>query len=83
MKRDVAVISRMVGQSDSGPLARLYGVETKALNQAVKRNLERFPDDSMFQLTGVGKEEAVTKCDHLSTLKYSPSAPGPIGMIVL
>ena len=35
-------------------LARLYGVETKALNQAVKRNMERFPEDFMFQLT---KEE--------------------------
>jgi len=36
-------------------LAVLYGVETKKFNQAVKRNLERFPDDFMFQLT---KEEA-------------------------
>ena len=35
-------------------LAELYGVETKVLNQAVKRNLERFPEDFMFQLT---KEE--------------------------
>ena len=32
-------------------LARLYGVETKALNQAVKRNIKRFPEDFMFQLT--------------------------------
>ena len=32
-------------------LAVLYGVETRALNQAVKRNIERFPDDFMFQLT--------------------------------
>ena len=32
-------------------LAGLYGVETKALNQAVKRNLERFPEDFMFQLS--------------------------------
>lgn len=32
-------------------LAALYGVETKALNQAVKRNIERFPADFMFQLT--------------------------------
>jgi|GEM_PF-310191 len=32
-------------------LAELYGVETKALNRAVKRNVERFPDDFMFQLT--------------------------------
>ena len=36
-------------------LAKLYGVETRALNQAVKRNIERFPEDFMFQLT---KEEA-------------------------
>ncbi len=36
-------------------LAKLYEVETKVLNQAVKRNIERFPDDFMFQLT---KEEA-------------------------
>ncbi len=33
-------------------LARLYGVETRALVQAVKRNADRFPDDFMFQLTG-------------------------------
>ena len=32
-------------------LAQLYGVETKQLNRAVKRNIERFPDDFMFQLT--------------------------------
>ena len=37
-------------------LARLYGVETKVLNQAVKRNIQRFPDDFMFQLT---KEECL------------------------
>ncbi len=36
-------------------LARLYGVETKNLNKAVKRNLSRFPDDFMFRLT---EEEA-------------------------
>jgi hypothetical protein len=36
-------------------LAVLYGVETRAINQAVKRNMERFPDDFMFQLT---KDEA-------------------------
>ena len=32
-------------------LARLYGVETKVLNQAVKRNVDRFPDDFVFQLS--------------------------------
>jgi len=36
-------------------LTRLYGVEPRALNQAVKRNPERFPADFMFQLT---KEES-------------------------
>jgi hypothetical protein len=33
-------------------LAALYGVSTGALNQAVRRNLDRFPEDFMFQLTG-------------------------------
>lgn len=37
-------------------LAKLYGVETKVLNQAVKRNIQRFPSDFMFQLT---KEECL------------------------
>ena len=32
-------------------LAKLYGVETKVLNQAVKRNIKRFPEDFMFQLS--------------------------------
>ena len=32
-------------------IAELYGVETRVLNQSVKRNVERFPDDFMFQLT--------------------------------
>ncbi len=32
-------------------LAELYGVSTRQLNQAVKRNIERFPDDFMFQLS--------------------------------
>ena len=38
-------------------LARLYGVTTKVLNQAVKRNLERFPEDFMFQLTKAETDE--------------------------
>ena len=33
-------------------LADLYGVETRVLVQAVKRNMDRFPEDFMFQLTG-------------------------------
>jgi len=56
-------------------LAELYRVGTKALNQAVKRNKERFPDDFMFQLTEEEKKKVVTNCDHLSRLKYSPNLP--------
>lgn len=46
-------------------LADLYGVTTKSLNQQVKRNIQRFPADFMFQLTEEEKEEVVAKCDHL------------------
>lgn len=56
-------------------LAELYGVPTKALNQAVKRNKERFPDDFMFQLSNSEKAEVVTNCDHLVKLKYSSALP--------
>lgn len=56
-------------------LATLYGVSTKALNQAVKRNRARFPADFMFQLSAEEKAEVVTNCDHLARLKYSPSRP--------
>jgi hypothetical protein len=56
-------------------LAELYGVSTKALNQAVKRNSERFPDDFMFQLSDDEKEYVVTNCDHLGRLKFSPTRP--------
>ncbi|MFH1232385.1 MAG: ORF6N domain-containing protein [Patescibacteria group bacterium] len=42
-------------------LAELYGVETKVLNQAVKRNKKRFPDDFMFRLTKMESEYLVTE----------------------
>ena len=56
-------------------LAELYGVPTKVLNQAVRRNIERFPADFMFQLSKSEKQEVVTNCDHLAKLKYSPVSP--------
>jgi hypothetical protein len=56
-------------------LAELYGVPTKALNQAVKRNAARFPTDFMFQLDAPDKAEVVTNCDHLSKLKFSKALP--------
>ena len=56
-------------------LAELYGVPTRVLNQAVKRNSERFPEDFMFSLTPDEKPEVVTNCDHLARLKFSSSLP--------
>lgn len=56
-------------------LAELYGTTTKVLNQAVKRNGNRFPEDFVFQLSTAEKQEVVTNCDHLARLKYSPARP--------
>jgi hypothetical protein len=56
-------------------LAALYGVPTKALNQAVKRNTGRFPPDFMFRLNAAEKWHVVTNCDHLRSLKYSRTPP--------
>ncbi len=56
-------------------LAELYGVTTKRLNEQVKRNQGRFPEDFMFKLTEQEKQEVVANCDHLSRLKYSQYLP--------
>ncbi|MFH0826503.1 MAG: ORF6N domain-containing protein [Candidatus Omnitrophota bacterium] len=56
-------------------LALLYEVQTKRLNEQVKRNKKRFPEDFMFQLTHKEKEEVVANCDHLKFLKFSPHLP--------
>ena len=56
-------------------LAEVYGVSVKALHQAVKRNARRFPPDFRFRLTQAERREVVTLCDHLRTLKFSPSLP--------
>lgn len=56
-------------------LAELYGVTTKRLNEQVKRNRDRFPEDFMFALTAEEKAEVVANCDHLARLKYSPTLP--------
>ena len=56
-------------------LAALYGVTTKRLNEQVKRNRERFPEDFMFQLSEKEKAEVVANCDHLKRLKFSPNLP--------
>lgn len=69
-------------------LAQLYGVETKVLNQAVKRNHQRFPDDFMFQLT---EDERQSLRSHIVTLekgrgkysKYMPLAFTELGIAML
>ena len=56
-------------------LAKLYGVTTKRLNQQVKRNSARFPEDFMFKLTQKEKDKVVANCNHLSNLRFSPALP--------
>ena len=50
-------------------LAELYGVQTKALNQAVKRNIDRFPTDFLFQLTWEESEQIFCSRSQFVTLK--------------
>ena len=59
---------------DADPAA-LYGVPTKWLNEQVRRNAGRFPEDSCFQLSPAENAEVVANCDHLARLKFSPSLP--------
>ncbi len=57
-------------------LSELYETDTRSLKQAVNRNIDRFPEDFMFQLTKKEWEELITNCDNLSsTAKFSPSRP--------
>jgi len=56
-------------------LADLYAVPTKRLNEQVKRNVNRFPDNFRFQLTDSEKNELVAICDRFEKLKYSTSNP--------
>ena len=57
-------------------LAELYGVETKVLKQAVRRNIERFPEDFMFQMTknefSIWRSQFVTSKSDMKGLRYSP-----------
>ena len=56
-------------------LAELYQIKTIALNQAVKRNVARFPETFRFQLTPSETDELITKCDRFKPLKHSPTTP--------
>ena len=68
-------------------LSQLYGVETKKLNQAVKRNSDRFPDDFIFQLTKheteeISRSQNVTM-KHGQNIKYLPYAFTEQGVAML
>jgi len=57
-------------------LSKMYQVENRVLKQAVKRNLDRFPEDFMFQLTKKEWKELITICDKLPDgVKFSPALP--------
>ena len=56
-------------------VALLYGTTTSKINQQVKRNMARFPPSFRFQLTEAERDEVVTNCDNLHSLKYNPSLP--------
>jgi len=56
-------------------LADLYGVKTKYLNQQVRRNLKRFPETFMFQLTKGEQSKLVAICNRFKTMKHSTIMP--------
>ena len=68
-------------------LARLYGVETRSLLQAVKRNLERFPPDFMFELSAVEwtalRSQSVTSKAGRGGRRYAPYAFTEPGVAML
>ncbi|WP_291530162.1 ORF6N domain-containing protein [Bacteroides sp. UBA939] len=57
-------------------LAELYNIETRRLKEQAKRNIERFPEDFMFQLNKSEWSEVIANCDNLpENAKYSPATP--------
>ena len=68
-------------------LAFLYGVTTKVLNQAVKRNINRFPADFLFQLTEAEREnmrsQIVTASPSKANLRFLPYAFTELGIAML
>ena len=68
-------------------LAEMYGIETRTLNQAVKRNIDRFPDDFMFQLTKeelqIWKSQIVMSNSEIMGLRRPPYAFTEFGVAML
>lgn len=77
---DEVVISKIIVLRDrkvmiDRDLATLYGMTTKRLNEQVKRNQKRFPEDFMFQITKEEKEMIILQFSNLAPLKYSKVLP--------
>lgn len=68
-------------------LAEMYGVETRALNQAVKRNVDRFPEDFMFRLTDeeveIWKSQIVMSNSVKMGMRRNPYAFTELGVAML
>ena len=58
-----------------GDVAEIYGVETKRVNEAVKNNLDKFPEDYLFELSQEEKDELVENFDRFNRLKHSTANP--------
>jgi len=56
-------------------IASLYGVETKRINEAVKNNLDRFPEDYIIEVDKETKKQLVENFDRFKTLKHSSVNP--------
>lgn len=57
-------------------LAEMYGIETKRLKEQVRRNMERFPSDFMFQVSGYEWNQLVANCDQLPpNMKHASAMP--------
>jgi hypothetical protein len=56
-------------------LAEFYGISTRRLNEQVKRNKDRFPEDFMFKLSRQEKAEVISACEHLRKLRRTRSLP--------
>ena len=56
-------------------VAKIYGVETKRVNEAVKNNLDKFPQDYLFELDQDEKNELVENFDRFRRLKHSTTTP--------
>ena len=54
-------------------IAKIYGVETRDINKAVKNNSDKFPRSYIFELKPIERQEVVENFHHLKKLKFSPN----------